>query len=58
MTPEVGELDKKRSVWNRLHLNRTFAAKLPLGNTQLDIDALSVSITQHCQRMIEELGCP
>ena len=49
---------QKRSVWDRLHLDRTFAAQLPLGNTQLDIDALSVSITQHCQRMIEELGCP
>ena len=58
MTLEVGEQGKKRSVWDRLHIGRTFATKLPLGNTPLDIDALSVSIIQHCQRMIEELGCP
>ena len=55
--PGSGRAGQKRSVWDRLHLGRTFAAKLPLGNTPLDIDALSVSITQHCQRMIQELGC-
>lgn len=56
--PGSGGAEQKRSLWDRVNLGRTFAAKLPLGNSQPDIDALSVSITQHCQRMIEELGSP
>jgi hypothetical protein len=56
--PGSGRAGQKRSVWDTVHVGRTFAAKLPVGNSQLDIDALSVSITQHCQRMIQELGCP
>lgn len=55
--PGSGRAGQKRSLWDRLHLYRTFATKLPLGNTPLDIDALWVNITQHCRRMIEELGC-
>ncbi len=52
-----GRAGQKRSAWDRLHLGHTFTTKLPLGNTPLDSDALSVSRTEHCQRMIEELGC-
>ena len=56
--PGSARAGQKRSVWKSIAPRLHFSTQIPLGNTPLDIDALSVSITQHCQRMIEELGCP
>ena len=56
--PGSGRAGQRRSVWDQLHPGRTFAAKLPIGSTPVNLDVLSVNVTAHCQRLRGELGCP
>lgn len=56
--PGSGRAGQKRSVWDQLHPGRTFASKLSIGDTPVDLNVLSVRIAAHCQRMKQKLGCP
>lgn len=55
--PGSGRAGQKRSVWDNLHPGRTFATKLSVGNNPIDLNALSIKIAAHCQRINERLGC-
>lgn len=56
--PGSGRAGQKRSVWDQLHPGRAFATKLSVASKPVDINALTVKVTEHCQHLKEKLGCP
>mgnify|MGYP002777018478 FL=1 len=54
--PGKGRGAQMRSMWDQIHLGRSFAEKL--SPNPVTIESLQTQVTQHCQNVATRLGCP